>query len=333
MGQCSYNADLFSNLASRKSSATAESIEVYNDLLNTARADLEDRLQRIDQKLELVVGQSVAESGSDASEVRLIQEERLSTEKCLQICAQLSDHISQIQLTAKRSTSHNEPIDSDILPQKITNEGLQECKDSLARTALKLERYEKQLFSRLIDKSKAAIISEEERADLARLRDEWEATRQGMDICSRAHEHLKDNVSTIDNYATGDAVQFMVSTSEKTIHGQNRGLGWRTRQVGGHISDESLQQITRTLTSLAIPTSGHEGPSPRSGTSSVPDDGIGNEPGSKFKDQYGRGFKLPSESIPSTLMSSTGSAEGRSSRSPKEQPFATSRQDFGANSQ
>lgn len=43
-------------------------------------------------KLDLRLAQSVVESESDASELRLIKEERSSTEKCLQICAQLSDH-------------------------------------------------------------------------------------------------------------------------------------------------------------------------------------------------------------------------------------------------
>jgi hypothetical protein len=49
--------------------------------------------------------QSMPASDLDATEVRRIKEERLSTEKCLQICAQLSEHISQIQITAQRSAS------------------------------------------------------------------------------------------------------------------------------------------------------------------------------------------------------------------------------------
>lgn len=271
----------------------------------------------MDEKLELMLEQNVAESESDASELRLIKEERLSTEKCLQICAQLSEHISQIQLATKQSTNSNEPVDPDTLPGKITNEGLQECRDSLARTALKLEGYERQLFSRLMDKSKTAITSEEGLADLARLRDEWEATRQGMSICSRAHDHLKDNISTIDNYATGDAVQFMVSTNQKTIHGRNRGLGWRTRQVGGHISDDSLQEIARALTSITIPRLGHDGPSPPGSTPMGTNDGAESKPNSKFKEQYGKGFRLTPKSAPDALDSPTGSAEGRPSKSPK----------------
>ena len=313
----SRDANISSNRASRKSSATTESLDVYNDLLNTAKANLEDRLEGIDEKLQLIIGEHVTESESD-SEVKLIREERLSTVKCLEICAQLSEHINQIQPSANRSSSRNEQTDSDTVSERIIGEGLQECKNSLTRTTLELEGYEKQLFGRLMDKSKTANISEEERADIARLRDELAATRQGMDICSRAHEHLKDNVSIIDNYATGDAVQFMVSTSQKTIHGKNRGLGWRTRQVGGHVSDDSLQQIARSLTSITIHNSEPRGSAPSGDTPFVPDIdvGPGNESDSKFKEQYGRGFKLRPHSVSNTAPSGTGSTKGDLRRSP-----------------
>ena len=290
---------------------------MYNGLLDTARADLEDRLERMDEKLELILGQDVKESESEGSEVKVIKEERLSTVKCLQICAQLSEHIHQIQLSAKRSTGHDGPTESAILPAQITHEGLQDCKDSIARTAAKLEGYEQQLFGRLIDKMKKAKISEEERTDLARLRDELAATRQGIEVCSKAHEHLRDNVSTIDNYATGDAVQFMVSTREKTIHGKNRGLGWRTRQVGGHISDESLQQIARSLTSMTIPLSPTDLSVSSVDRPIVPDTSLDprNSADSRFKEQYGKGFKLTCKDILDEPVSGTDLTEDKSGTS------------------
>lgn len=238
----------------------------------------------------------------------------MSTQKCLQICAQLSDHINQIQLTPKRSGSSPGPMDTDALPERLTNEGLQECKNSLILTAAKLEGYMKDLIDRLVTKSKAAMTSEEELADLVRLREEWETARQCMDICSKADIHLKENISTIENYATGDAIQFMVSTDGKTIHGKNRGLGWRTRQVGGHLSDVSLQQLSRDMSSISF---GNEGPSSRGDKLSVPDDGGEKKPGSEFRERYGPGFKLTSRATTDTPMSSTGSAEGRLSSSPK----------------
>lgn len=44
----------------------------------------------------------------------------------------------------------------------------------------------------------------------------------------------------------------MVSTSGQVIHGKNCGLGWRTRQVGGHLSDDSVQQLSRDMTSINL---------------------------------------------------------------------------------
>lgn len=54
-------------------------------------------------------------------------------------------------------------------------------------------------------------------------------------------------MSTIDNYAKGDAIQIMVSTNGKTIHGRNQGFGCKTRQVGGYMSDMSLQRLFQSL--------------------------------------------------------------------------------------
>jgi hypothetical protein len=251
----------------------------------------------------------MTESSSDTTELRLIKEERMSTQKCLQICAQLSDHINQIQLTSKRSGSSPGPMDPDALPERLTIEGLQECKKSLTLTAVKLEGYMKDLIDRMVIKSKTAMTSEEELADLIRLREEWETARQCVNICSKADIHLKENISTIDNYATGDAIQFMISTDGKTIHGKNRGLGWRTRQVGGHLSDASLQQLSRDMSSISFKNTGNGDPSSRDNTSSVPDDGAEIKPGSEFKERYGRGFKLTSKTTADTPMSSTGSPE------------------------
>ena len=259
----------------------------------------------------------MTEPGPEESEVVLMREERLSTVKCLQICTQLSNHISQIQLSANRNRGRSNQTDSDVSSQKITSEGLQECKDSLTRTAKRLEGHEKQIFDRLMERAKTANISEEDREEIARLRDELETTRQSVDICSRAHNHLKDNVSNIENFAVGDAVQFMVSTNEKTLHGRNQGHGWRTRQVGGHISDESLQQIAQSLTSMTVPAVGSRDPSsPGDKPISHGDVGSGTGLDSKFKEQYGRGFKLTPHQKDHIPLSGSGSADGGVSKPP-----------------
>ncbi|KIX05236.1 uncharacterized protein Z518_06108 [Rhinocladiella mackenziei CBS 650.93] len=301
----------------RKSSVNAENLESYKELIKTASAELEAHLENIDAKLETIFEQTVTESDSDAAERRRIKEEQLSTQRCLQICAQLSDHISQIQLMPKSHGSSPELTDPNDFPELVTNGGLQECKNHLNLTAGKLERHMQDLMDRLVAKSKTVMTSEDDVADLARLREEWETTRQCMDICSKADSHLKESISIIDNYATGDAVQFMISTDGNIIHGKNRGLGWRTRQVGGHLSDVSLQQLSRDMTSVSIRNPGNEGgPPSRGDTPSVPNDGVENGPISDFRERYGRGFKLTSKSIPDVTASSTKSAESLSQKTP-----------------
>lgn len=276
----------------RKSSVTAESVKIYRDLIKTATDDLDAHLQSIDEKLETVFGHTVAESDLDTTELRLMKEERMSTQKCLQICAQLSDHIDQIQLTTRLSGSPGSMDPEDAVPERLTTEGLQECKNSLALTAAKLEGYMKDLIDRLVAKSRTAMTSEEELADLTRLRDEWETARQCIGICSKAGVHLKENITTIDNYATGDAIQFMVSTDGKVVHGKNRGLGWRTRQVGGHLSDVSLQQLSRDMSSLRVENTGTEDLSSRSNTERPIE--TQTEARGHFEGRYGVGLKLTS---------------------------------------
>ncbi|KAK3070783.1 hypothetical protein LTR53_009844 [Teratosphaeriaceae sp. CCFEE 6253] len=269
----------------RRSSATAESLEVYSDLLNTARADLEDRLEMIDQKLQMILSRASEEPGVDGPDVTVMREERLSTEQGLHICARLSEHIRQIQVTNRGSDYQDDSSTRESSPHKLTMEGLRECRDSLARTALRLKGHETQLFHRMVETSKTRTSSKEEQADLVRLQDEWEATRQGIDICTKADGYLQGDASTIDNCATGDAVQIMVSTTEKTIHGKNRGLGWRTRQIGGHISDEALKQIALSLGSVKSPSPEPMSPSPAMNTAS----GEGRD---SFR---GKGFQLRRE--------------------------------------
>ena len=287
-------------LCSRASSVTAEGLGDYKELIKTATDDLEAHLQSIDEKLETLFGHTVPESDADATELRLSKEERLSTQKCLQICAQLSDHIKQIQANLQDDYKNHDPVNPEPISKGVTTEGLQECRNSLSATTAKLENRMKYLIDRLVVKSKTTMTSEEEVADLVRLREEWETARQCMDICYKADRHLKENISVIDNYATGDAIQFMVSTDGRIINGTNRGLGWRTRQVGGHLSDTSLQQLSRDMSSASFSISGNEGASSRGNTPPVHSDVAEKVPSSEFKDRYGQGFKLVPKSTPDT---------------------------------
>jgi hypothetical protein len=234
----------------------------------------------------------LTQPGTDAAEIRSLKEERLSTEKCLQICAQLSSHIDQIQLMSDEAGSSQGLGGAEASPEWVTNEGLQECKNSLAATATKLEKHMRDVMDRLLAKSRTAISSDEDARDLSRLRDEWETARQCLDICSRADSHLKENISIIENHGNGDSLQFMVSADGKVLHGKNRGLGWRNTQVGGYMSNESIQQLSRDLAAIHTSHLRGELSLSKDGFKSNADDAREGTMTAEFKERYGRGFTL-----------------------------------------
>lgn len=272
-------------------------MEEYRNLIKTATDDLEARLESIDEKLETIFARTLTDSDVDAVEMRLIREERASTQKCLQICSQLSDHIDQIQLhPAQHSESSSRPTHPIPLPEIVTSQGLQECQDSLRDASAKLERHMHDVVDRLLVKSKISMASEEEVAELTRLQEEWKTARHCMGICSKADDHLKETISIIENFATGDdTIQFLVSTNDRVIHGKNRGYGTRQRQVGGHLSDLSLQQISRDMANVSLGGKEEQGKRSRSAESSASCVPVESTLSSGFRERYGKGVKLASE--------------------------------------
>jgi hypothetical protein len=293
------SANLYrSDLVSRKSSHTAESLESHKYLIKNVRDDLEAHLQSIDDKVETIVGRAVAESDEDATELRLINEERLSTQRSLQICAQLSEHINQIQVVPKRSNNGPEPSDPASLPERVINDGLVGCKNSLAVASAKLEEHMRDVMARWVTKSRIAMTSKEDVEDLLRLQDEWETARQCREICFSAGSHLNENINVIENNATGNAFQVMVTTNGKTLHGKNQGTGWIARQIGGDLSDTSVQQISRDMASTNLQDMDNESLSARGNTPTPPDKTMEKEPISQFRDRFGPGFKLTPKPVP-----------------------------------
>ena len=107
----------------REYSATSQSLKVYNELLDTARANLEDRLEGTDAKLQLIYEGHPPETEPLNFEMSLIREERLSMLKSLAICASLFQHIRQIQPSFNRASDPLDQRDSKRVSEAIACEG------------------------------------------------------------------------------------------------------------------------------------------------------------------------------------------------------------------
>ncbi|KAK6844043.1 hypothetical protein PG987_004903 [Apiospora arundinis] len=281
----------------RKTTVTIEKLEGYRNLIKATTDDLQDHLHSIDGKLDTIASQTVTESDLDTAEVQLMKKERLSTQQCLAVCSQLSDHIDRIQL---------EPPANQISSSgKITSDSLQQCKDTLRRTVRMLEKNMLSAVDECMAKSSMAGDPSQAARDYTRLREEWTTVRHCIDHCSMMDDALKENISNIENYATGDdAIQYMVSTDGSTLHGKNRGFGFRPKQVGGHLSDVSLQHISTEITRLYSVAAGNTTPS-RTSTPIVHEEVVEEHRSSEYRERYGPGMKLTSNPPPSTDTSSS----------------------------
>ncbi|KAF3027228.1 hypothetical protein E8E12_000140, partial [Didymella heteroderae] len=204
----------------RKSSITLERLGECKDLIKTATSDLEARLENIDEKLQSLVDRTTSSSAS--TELQSIRDERSSTQKCLAICAQFAKHIDDLQL----SSANDLPRGSDNIPEKITSDGIEECRVSMGQTAARLESHMQDVLDRMMSNSSGTMTQEDTRY-LARLREEWATARN-------------------------KAVQLLVSNSQKTIHGKNRGYGDQIKQLGGHLSDESIQKVSGDFLQMIV---------------------------------------------------------------------------------
>lgn len=164
------------------------------------------------------------------------------------ICAQFAKLIDELQLSSAKDL----PQGSDNIPKKITSDGIEECRVSMEQTAARLESHMQDVLDRMMSNSSATMTQEDTRY-LAGLREELATARKCRDICVQAKQHLKEEISVIDNHATGNkAVQLLVSTSQKTIHGKNRGYGDHIKQLGGHLSDESIQKVSGDFVQMIV---------------------------------------------------------------------------------
>lgn len=207
-------------------------------MIEEAKADLEDHLKSIDEKLESTFSRAADESSGDATEMRQMQEERSSTQQGLEICAQLSSHIARIQPLFAADHGHNS-TDARAMPppvaKRITREGLEECQDTIGNMANRLEEHRKSIMDRLMAKSKTALSSPQDAADLERLQEEWETAKLGLDICSKANESMTKVAINVFENIKGDkeVLQFFASTTGKIVHAKDISLGARGGAVWG----------------------------------------------------------------------------------------------------
>ncbi|EWZ83156.1 hypothetical protein FOWG_13087 [Fusarium oxysporum f. sp. lycopersici MN25] len=245
--RCAFSI-VVTNINLHASSITSKCLKDYKALIQSATSDLQAHFQSVDGRLDSLLGSTIPKGDSEVIESNYAQGEWRSTQRCLRICAQLSQHIRQLEL-ARIPGSQSAPYlrDAKSEAEKVFHKSLQKSMDSLESAATALREHMRDLLDRLATNSKMPVSSDEIE-DLTDLWKEWETVRQCLDICSKANDNLEEKIFIVKNHATGnDEFQLLASIDGETTCGKGVGFSWRARQLEGRASDRTFQQATAAL--------------------------------------------------------------------------------------
>ncbi|CAM1504929.1 Fc.00g025200.m01.CDS01 [Cosmosporella sp. VM-42] len=238
----------------RSSTVTLNVLNEYKDMINSTTQDLEDHLDDINAKLQSLAAPSTSRSGTSTDE-RRFQDERDSTEQCLEICAQVLAHIDEMRLqplskeASPRGTSPGFASRDLTRAHIMTLSTLKECSDKLSDTLSLLHIHREDTVDRLQTKETPLPrgLEPDPELEARRLATELNSTKQCLAICTDASQLASsDRVHVLEDInVSHDGQQLFVSTLRDLFRVKGASAGDRAIQFVGTVSESSLQEFFR----------------------------------------------------------------------------------------
>ncbi len=243
------------SLRRRTAAITVNVLNEYKEMISNTTADLEERLQSIDNKLQMISAQSTGISSEATDERRQMQEERNSTQHCLDICTKVLIQIDQLQPNAfiNLSSTLNPPVTTLsglTSAQQLTATTFKACKERLTDTTTHLERQLRDINNRLKQCSlQPKTLSSDQAEEQEIMEEERDAIKQSLNICAEASGQANEEQTNVyeDISLVDDSQQVIISTVGALIAARRVSAGSRSFQVFGQMSDESFQNLARRI--------------------------------------------------------------------------------------
>jgi Fungal N-terminal domain of STAND proteins len=276
----------------RTSAVTVAVLKEYKEMIANTTSDLEEHLQKIDNKLQSFSLQGARISDEGTAERQQMQEERDSIQQCLGICAKVLTHIDHLQPIvlgniSTPSATYQGPVTtlSDLTPARtVTVDAFKACKDRLTYTTTQLEKNLQIINNRLQHfSSQSPEAPNEQAAEKERIEEELDSIKQCLAICAEASRQAdKDRTNVFEDISMADdGYQVFVSTIGDLISARRITAGARSIQLLGQMSDDSLQQLSRDLGHTAIEKATE----------------LQTGKGTQFEDRYGAGVSLSLQNL------------------------------------
>ena len=265
----------------RSSALTLEAFNEYKKMIADTTYDLQDRLQDIDEKLQLSVLHRTEYAEDNQTIREQMQEEKEGILTCLEICDSVShhiDHIDEVQRkTVRQGDALPDSFDRVHAASKSAVGAWLTAANNLAGCKSQLEARLQSLSDKLKhgadhSNAKTAHASDEE------LHQEMKSLEESINICENANKEADRNRTNVfeDVNMGDDGHQVIVSTVGDLIFAKKIRTGARSIQILGQMSDLTIRHFKTDLDDSVLKETPHHQ----------------EVPGEEFEDRYGTGHDL-----------------------------------------
>lgn len=268
-------------------------LDNYKDLISDTTNDLGSHLSEVQAKIDRLQAGDAAAVDEVALEWNSILEEKESTQRGLDMCAQLSAQIVQFEAA---STEHANFSDRPSA-HKYVKRGLGEVGGSIETLVNRLRSHEASISSHLEAITLKDGMSEPVAAQLTRLQQVKDSINQCIQIVSDARETAEERSNVFEDITLAEnSYAFSVSTVNDLVIARRLNLTGRSRHFGGQVNDDTVQKSIAALTQLDMEH--QRSSSPRISTDHPPSNAGRATDNKQFHDRFGRGVSLHSTTQP-----------------------------------
>ncbi|KAJ5769000.1 hypothetical protein N7520_003559 [Penicillium odoratum] len=241
----------YANLRTTKT--TRGVLEEYKELIENTKCDLENHLYDIRERLQTASSQGPVVSGIDTVELQLMEEEKDSTQKSLEICEQFFSLINQSRPSLLGEVAHSlSPFDhmsgffNPNVSSLINAEGLNSTYKEITSWKLRLLQHLHGV-DRIVQGQQRNMprLNTEPEPEEQNFREDLSGTESLLNFCKQVEEEAKhQRTHYFEDVSTGDnSRQAIVTTLEDLISAKRIKSGNNSYQALGRMADESIQSF------------------------------------------------------------------------------------------
>lgn len=243
----------YANLRSTK--ITRNVFEEFKDLIENTKYDLESHLNDVRTRLQTACSHGPVIAGVETSELQIMEDEKRSTQKSLEICERFLNQIDQSRPDllggVAESSRSFELMPSSVTPNLswlINAEGLNSAHKELTSWKLRLLQHLYGIDRNIQGQRHYPTSSNNEPAPGEQdFREELNGTESLLAFCKQAEEEAnRPRTHYFEDVTTGDnSRQALVTTLDDLISAKRIKAGDNSYQALGNMSDDSIKSFFR----------------------------------------------------------------------------------------